>query len=132
MRSPSEGCSTAGNAGLWGRLRIPLPFSGDCSETLSSPPDFRGEGGSDAARFQTPRIPTARHLVLLLHSIINFWAEGANCGQRWRCFPRGFAGPAERGAEGAAGVAALPRMPRSEPARHGAAPAALARGHSSH
>lgn len=104
MRSPSEGCSTAGNAGLWGRLRIPLPFPGDCSETLSSPPDFRGEGGSDTARFQTPRIPAARHLILLLHSIINFWPEGATCGQRWRCFPRGFAGsPGAGGREGAGG-----------------------------
>lgn len=93
MQSPSEGRRTAGNAGLWGRVRIPSPFPGHCSEPLSSPLDFRGEGVRDIVRFQTPRIPTVRHLALLFHSIINFWPEGATCGQRWRCFPRGFAGP---------------------------------------
>lgn len=112
MRSPSERCRTAGNAGLRGRLRIPSPFSGDCSEPLSSPLDFRGEG-SDTVRFQTPRIPTTRHLALLFHPIINFWPEGATCGQRWRCFPRDFAGP-PGGSEGAGG-SRVPPTPPSEP-----------------
>lgn len=44
MRSPSEGCRTAGSAGLRDQLQIPSPFSGDYAETFPSPTDFRGEG----------------------------------------------------------------------------------------